>query len=418
MKLRVRKNVWGIAWLSTLVYFTSYLLRKSFEVMLVSIGDDLGVADTELAIVVTGLTIFYCAGQLINGFLGDRISPKWMILCGLILAVSSNIALFFCHSIAAMTAAWCINGFANAMLWAPIVRLFSIYLTDREYSYAMIRLMWGSAFSTVFLRLVCPAFLKIGLGWRGIILVFAGVGALVTLTFFLFEGKCFKDPVVTVMKTEDKQKKGGVPLPRMVWLPTILIMLGILTHGMLRDGVDNWIPTFLHDTFGIPAENAILVTVIVAVAGVLSISLFDYLHRRFFHNEVFCSAVTFAFSTLAAGVLYCINGRVSSMWLTLLLMMVISLSMRGINLMLITIVPKRYVKSGRISTFTGILDAAAYVGSALATYGFAAITETAGWSATILSWVIISAIGLVACLIATASWTRFRREYADNPRVG
>ena len=175
--------------------------------------------------------------------------------------------------------------------------------------------------------------------------------------------------------------------------------------------------TYLYETFGIPEENAIFSTVILAVLGMLSCSLFDFIHRRFFRNEVFCSAVIFGVTAAAAAVLFVVNGFVSSMVLSLALMTVITACMKGVNLILVATAPKRYVKSGKISTFTGVLDAAAYAGSALATYGFAAFAEGFGWNMTVLLWAIIGVAGLVLCLVAAPLWARFRREYADNPEV-
>ena len=87
-------------------------------------------------------------------------------------------------------------------------------------------------------------------------------------------------------------------------------------------------------------------------------------------------------------------------------------------LMLITVVPKRFVKSGRVATFSGILNACTYVGSALAVWGFAAIKEAFNdWSPVILIWGIVSVLGVAVCLAATPIWRKFRRVYADNDEV-
>jgi OPA family glycerol-3-phosphate transporter-like MFS transporter len=88
--------------------------------------------------------------------------------------------------------------------------------------------------------------------------------------------------------------------------------------------------------------------------------------------------------------------------------------MHGINLMLITVVPKRFVRSGRVSTFSGILNAGTYVGASISTYGFAALAESSGWSFTILTWAIISAAGLAVCAIVTPLWRKFCRSYAGT----
>ena len=94
-------------------------------------------------------------------------------------------------------------------------------------------------------------------------------------------------------------------------------------------------------------------------------------------------------------------------------MAVIVACMHGINLMLITVVPKRFVKSGKVATYSGLLNACTYVGASISTYGFAALAESFGWNFTILTWVMVSVAGILVCLAAVPLWKKFRKEYAD-----
>ena len=76
MSYEISKRAKAIAWLLTLVYFASYLMRKNFSVMMANICIELGVADSALGIVASALTITYGAGQVINGIIGDKIKPQ------------------------------------------------------------------------------------------------------------------------------------------------------------------------------------------------------------------------------------------------------------------------------------------------------------------------------------------------------
>lgn len=420
-KKTIRPGVRAISWMCTLVYFTSYLLRKNLGVMLVKVCLDMEVAESAFAIVLTGLTIAYGGGQIVSGMLGDKIPPRYMIACGLGVATLANVAVYFTDSIPLMTVFWCLNGFANSMIWGPMIKLFSMYLDDAEYNFGMMRVMWGSYSATVVLRILCPTLLFF-INWRGVMLILAACGAAVTAAFMLTYRKVFAHP----LRANDEKKEKEVsaeatptaptvtPLPKSVWLPTVLIILGIIMHGMLREGVDVWMPSFLCQTFGMPEENAIFSTVILSIFAVLSLTLFGFLHRRFFRNEVTCGAFSFAVATVAAAILYIVNRAGGSVIASMILMAIIIGCMSGANLMLIATVPKRYAKSGKISTFTGVLDAAAYAGAAISTYGFAVIAEGKGWNFTILTWALIGGAGLVLTLVAVPLWKKFRREYADK----
>lgn len=402
-----------IAWLLTLVYFASYLMRINFAVMIVKICSDMNVEKSALAIVVTGLTITYGAGQVISGFLGDKFKPKDMLTFGLLLASACNIAMFFCHSIPIMTVVWCVNGFAHAMLWPPIVRLMSTYLTDIEYSYSAVRVSWGSSFATILLYSVCPLMLYV-MNWRTVMLVCAGGGLAIAIAWLLLNKKLFVAPAESGKATRTASVADGerVPLPKYVYFPIVLIMLGIILQGVLRDGVQNWMPSYLLETFNMSEENAIFSTVILAIFSIISFAVFDFVHRKLFKNEVFCAAMIFAFSAVSAAVLYVVNLFTDLAVVSMLLMAFISAGMHGINLMLITVVPKRFVKSGKVSTFSGILNACTYIGAAASTYGFAVLAENFGWGFTILMWVFVAAVGLAVCLGATPIWKKFRKDYS------
>ena len=414
----LRSNAKKITLACTLVYFASYIMRINFAVMIAKICSDMSLEKSELSIVLTALTIAYGTGQIISGILGDKFKPAVMLSVGLALAAACNIAMFFAKDIPYMVTVWCINGFAHSMLWPPIVRIFSTYLNDYEYSYASVRVSWGSSVATVLLYLICPLLIGPGLdlGWNTVMLICAGVGIAVLAFWIRISPRILVNPIV---KTEDKnsgKKAIHKKLPAYVFVAVVFIMLGIIFQGALRDGVTNWIPSFLSETFGISEERAIVSTVILAIFSIFSFWIFGFVQRMLFKNEVMCASVIFALSTVLATVLYFINTLTEgSMAVSLILMSLIVACMHGVNLMLIGIVPKRFVKSGKVSTYSGILNACTYIGAAISTYVFALFAEKRGWDFTIFTWIIISALGLVSCLVAVRIWKRFVKEYAEAP---
>jgi MFS family permease len=72
-------------------------------------------------------------GQIISGMIGDHVEPKKMIMLGLLIASASNICMILSNSIVYMTVVWAINGFAQAMLWPPIVRILSDNLDHESF---------------------------------------------------------------------------------------------------------------------------------------------------------------------------------------------------------------------------------------------------------------------------------------------
>ena len=425
MDTKIRKSAKGIAWLLTLVYFASYLMRKNFDVMIANICSEgvksgafltLEAAEEKIALVSVALTILYGIGQIVNGFIGDKIKPQTMLTIGLSLAAICNIAMFFCSGVTAMIIVWGVNGFAHSMLWPPIVRLMSIYLSDAEYGYSAVRVSWGSSIATIVLYTVCPLLLYI-LSWRYIILICAFGGILILSAWIMLNKRLLQNPLTPLQNVgKDNETKKKSPLPSFVIMPIALIMLGIILQGALRDGVTNWTPSILSQTYSLPEESAIFYTVIPAIFSMISFSLFDFIHRKFFTNEVVCSAVIFGGSSVFALVLFAFNSLLPNAVCAVLLLSLIIGCMHGVNLMLITVVPKRFIKIGRVSTFSGILNACTYIGASLATPGFAMLKAASkgSWNPTILSWSLISILGAIVCLLSARAWSRFCKDDTEK----
>ena len=73
----------------------------------------------------------YGIGQLINGYIGDRISGRIFIFFGL---VSALINIFFglAPTLVVMVILWMFNGYFQSMLWGPIVRILSRWFHREE----------------------------------------------------------------------------------------------------------------------------------------------------------------------------------------------------------------------------------------------------------------------------------------------
>ena len=413
MKSKIAPAAQKIAYFLAAVYFTSYCMRVNLAVMLVKICSEMQVEKSALAIVITGLTVAYGAGQVVSGFLGDRLKPYHIIPAGLALAVVCNVGIFFSATIPAMTVIWSVNGFAHALLWPPIVRLMSTHLPAKDYSFAAVRVNQGSSIATVSLYLFCPLLLGF-MEWRTIMLLCAAWGAVMVALWFIFYPRVFTNAVEQEEKPQvPAPEQKALPVPLYIFGAIALIMPGIMLQGMLRDGVTNWMPSFLLETFGLSEENSIISTVILAIFTMISYSAFRALQQRFFKNEVTCAATIFAGSAVLCALLFVINlfAPTAALIPSLILMALTVAAMHGINLMLISIVPRRFVVFGKVSTYSGILNASTYVGAALSTYGFAALAETFDWNFTILTWVIISLVGAVVCFFGARIWQRHLDEH-------
>lgn len=78
----------------------------------------------------------------------------------------------------------------------------------------------------------------------------------------------------------------------------------------------------------------------------------------------------------------------------------------AMNHLLMTLIPVHFAKFGRASTVGGIFNCCTYIGSAISTYGFGAVSENSAGRRR-LFWIILGVIGVAACALPMRRYARF-----------
>ena len=399
----------SLAWLLTLIYFTRYITRKSFATVLQQVISETGIAKDTLSVVLVSMTVTYGIGQLINGRLGDKFNPANLIFCGLIAATSVNLIFpFISKSVPAMAIFWGINGFAQSMMWPPIVKILVASCDETMYGYSVVRISWGSSFATIALYFLAPLVIFLTGSWKALFFISAAVGLFAAIFWFFMKHRISIPIPVSKPEISEKKEKTHFRIPRTAIFPIVFIMLGIIFQGMLRDGIATWMPTYLSDVHNMSNRTSILSGVFPAIFSIACFSISGALYKRFFTNEVVCGGVVFGVAVLAAATLFLLFGK--SPIVAIICLTLITGCMHGTNLMLITHVPKRFKKHGNISTFAGIVNACTYVGEAIFTYGIAVLAERFNWHVCIGICLIIAALGTSCCFIAAIPWKKFTEQ--------
>ena len=388
--------------LCCLVYFTSYLTRIDYAAVLVEIIADLNITKSAASIAVTGSFITYGLGQLVSGYLGDKISPRILIAGGLCCTSANNLLMSVLPNITVMTVFWCFNGFFQAMLWPPLVRIMAENLDEATYSSASVSVSAAASVATIAVYLLSPLVILLS-GWKLVFLICGAAGFITVLLWLtgtrnLSSGKA---------KPTGNTSAGSVSSKVLARSGIFIIMIGIILQGILRDGISTWMPTYISEVFDLGTSVSILTAVILPIFSIMSVSIGSALQKKI-GNEVKTAAILYGVSAVSA--LIIIPFFSSSMILSALMMAVITGAMHGVNLMLISRLPVHFRKYGKVSTISGVLNACTYVGSALSTYGFAHLSEAFGWYFIIISWAVIAGLGTAVCAFCIRRWEKFRNE--------
>ncbi len=407
-KEQSRRRMVVLCFLCCFAYFAGYLTRIDYAAVLVDMMDDLAITKETASIAVTGSFITYAIGQLVSGFIGDLIAPRRMIAIGLFCTSVVNLLMPVMPSITWMTVVWCFNGLFQSMLWPPITRIMAEHL-DRDgfYAKAIVYVSSATSIATIFVRcLLAPVTVYVA-GWRPVFYIAGGAGVVIVVLWLLGTRRLSSEG-----KARPTAGEGAAPAPSVMRKALVasgvpVFMSAIVLMGMMKDGIDTWMPTYVKEVFGLGSSVSILTSAILPVFSILSISVATVLHRHI-KNELKTAALLYG---VAMGTSLLILPFFSaSVLVSALLMAVVTGCMHGVNLMLISRVPMLFKRYGRVSTVSGALNACTYLGSAISTYGFARFADLYGWYFIILTWAAISASGAVICGCCIRKWTRFTRE--------
>ena len=396
-------NPSALSFLFAVAYFVSYLTRVNYSAVISEMELATGMSKSMLSMALTGSFFTYGAGQVVSGIMGDRISPKKLLLGGLLLSSVMNILLPLCSNAYQMLAVWCVNGFAQAFMWPPLVKLMTVCLPEEQYQRSVVRASYGCSLGTVAVYLLSPAIIS-AFCWRGVFFASAVCGLSMVVVWWLL---CPETAPVIKADTPKAEAAGR----KLLFCPTMLgIMVAITLHGMLKDGVSTWMPSYISETYHVGNLIAILTGVVMPVFSVLSVEVASRVYRRFFKNPVACAASVFAVS-IGCSLLLALFSNANPA-LSVVLSALLTGSMHGVNLMLISTIPPFFKKYNAVSTASGVLNACTYIGSAVSAYGIAVVSENYSWQVTLWLWLGIAVTAGVLCLLCMGP---FRKRWFDSP---
>lgn len=391
------------------VYFCSYLTRLDYGAVMVEMVRAEGFSRVDASAALTGLFITYGFGQLISGYLGDRVKPQLLIFFGLIACGLMNLLIPFCPSPAWMTVVWSVNGLAQAMMWPPLVRIMSQHMTESEYKVATVHVSWGSSLGTIVIYLMIPLLLKVS-SWRGVFYCAAAVGMGMAVFWMARYGRVertlpLQEQAAPADEPGDAGKSGG---GLRALMPLLAIMMGvIICQGTLRDGITTWMPTYLADTYHMENGKSILTGVLLPLFGMVCYQIVLWMNRKLVKNELQCAAIIFGVGLVSLLALRLLHAH--SFALSVLILAFAVASMHGVNLIMTSMTPKYLAGSGKISMISGLLNACTYIGSALSMYGVALIADRFGWTVTESLWCAVALLGTLCAAACVPKWGKLRK---------
>lgn len=409
-KLSSKKDISFLTVLCAAVYFVSYVSRINLGAVLVEVVNS-GFADkSTAALALTVCSVTYGGGQLISGYLGDKFKPQNIIFTGFFITAAMNICVGAFSKGSELILLWAVNGFAQALMWPPLVKILSSRLDDESYKKAVVKVSWGSSMGTIGVYLLAPVIIK----FFTVKLVFVISGVLAVFMAFIWKivyekHKSFSNDAMVEKKNSSSVKgEADPPAKFTAFVVTLLIsvMFTIVLQGALRDGVTNWTPSYISDMFKLDSSVSILTGVILPIFSILSFSVTSFINRKLIKNEIVCAGAVFGVGAVCATLLVLLGDK--SVVLSLVLLALLVGCMHGVNLILVCMVPAHFSRFGKVSFISGLINSSTYIGAAISTYGIAVFTDEFGWTKTIVLWAFVAFVGAFVCIALGKKWKKFK----------
>ncbi len=388
---------------------SAYVGRNTFKASIAPIVAQGLMSNAQAGLIETCYFILYGAGHLINGILADRLNPYKMITTGLCGSALANLIMAFSPPYPVMLTVWAANGFLQAMLWSPILALFSRAILPELRETACFRIFTSSPVGTVLAYLLVV--LTADIDYR-IPFLSATVILLVVAASFLILSRIARPSLLSwkVQRPAQSQSAPTSPL-----LPTVLrlgipfIALATVMHGMLKEGVLTWVPSLITDTYKVDAVFSVFLSMLLPLSTLFggALSKCAY-HRLFKENEAKTAGF---FMLISIPPIFAVS-RMASLPLPLSVacLALISMLMTAFNYMVSTMIPMRMAETGRTATFSGIFNSSVYLGSALSTFAFGGLADRFGWGFTVTTWLFIALVALLLLIGVSRRWGRYRNR--------
>ena len=351
-----------------------------------------GVSTTESIGTLSSIYfITYAVGQLINGIIGDRISPKYMISLGLILAGISNIVFTLtANNILSAYIAYGFTGFFLSMIYAPMVRVVA---ENTEPVYAT-RCSLGLTFAS-FLGSPLAGLLAAVMVWQSVFTSSSAIlllmGFLCILIFTVFE----KKGIVSYNHIK-QQKQSGNGIRVLIRHRIIRFTLISILTGVVRTTVVFWLPTYISQYLGFSTEGSALIftaaTFVISLTSFVAVMLYEALGRNMDKTIL----IGFTSATVCFLAVFFIKQPV----LNIIFMVLAIMSSNCASSMMWNRYCPSLRETGMVSTATGYLDFVSYMAASAASSLFANAVADIGWGNLILVWVGLMALGILVALPA------------------
>lgn len=388
------KKTLTIALVCFLSYFACYLARHIFSASMPLLIENGILSEEKLGFIASAFLFVYGIGQCVNGAIGDKVSGKYMVFCGLFASGCCCILSTLFSQFILSLILWCCCGFFCSMIWGPISKIVGENTLPKSGKIILTSLTIASVLGTLFTYLfaLCSSVLKhYAIGFYitgGACIVFA------ILWFFIIHSLEKKQLLVQVERKKEKSKNGKFLLN----IEFIAMLFVTMLNGIIRNAIVFWTPTFISLNFQMSSAISSLITILLPIFNVIATFSSLFFLRLFKNNEKKCCLFCFCLTTFMFLLVFCFHKK--NPMITIICLFIAIALMIIVSNLIFSVYVLKFAKTGKLSTITGFLDFSSYMSASFASLLFTKWIAKSLLNYVTLSWLIISCLGIPFCFIA------------------
>jgi len=370
-------------------YLAVYIARNILSTVSPQMINDGSLTTEDIGTLSSLYFAFYAFGQLINGIIGDKIKPKFMMGFGLIFAgVSNFIFPLFIKTTLVVYSAYALSGFFLSMIYGPMTKVISENVEPHLAPRCAVANTFTSLLGSPIAGVIAALFV-----WQNVFKITGGIlvlmGAVCFAVFRIFEKKGI---VKYGQFSKPKGSKGSVGI--LIKYKIIKFTIISVITGIVRTTVVFWLPTYLSQHLHFSEKTSALLftvsTLVISAAAFISVAVYE-LFKRDMEKTALWAFVASSFCFIM--VLFAKNAVVNISFMVLAI-----LTANIAATMLWSFYCPSLRNTGMVSGATGFLDFMSYMAASLSSKIFANSVGVVGWGGLIAMWAALMVVGIIVSL--------------------
>lgn len=391
-------------------YSTVYMTKNCFSSAMAAIVSEGVMTKSQTSVIVAVFWLVYAPCQVLGGRAADRYPPSVTVVIGFLGAAIANAVIYFnSRNYVVMLITWGLNAAVQFGIWPSVFKIISTKLCEEIRVKCLFLITFTSSVGLMMgytLSSVVPK-------WEDNFILSAFALVVIAVLFMVVYHSA--ETKMVDEKIEIKHHPDHIPVKHETVGSLIkrsgilLIAVAAFLQSAVIMGPKSMAPTMLMESYeSVPAALANRLNVIIIAVGIVGLIISKLLYPKYIKNEVVglvimtAACTPFIVSTIGVG-------KLDLLVLTGSLSLGI-LFITGASVFSNSYIPSKFNRYGQGATMAGIMNCMCAFGNMCATYMFAAIADGFGWTASAVTWSVMTVIALILYVIAIPVWRRFCKE--------